>query len=83
MSNMPNNPNKADHKTSATDTSIVASLSGGGATYMNPAETPTVLGNSHPVAVRGDGALWDITSSAYVSIHTTTIGTTLCPKNGQ
>lgn len=84
MSNIPANPNFANSVTSGTDTSIVDSTTGGGASYWNGAgQTLQVLSNSHPVVSRGDGALWDTTSGAYVAIQLTTAGTTSFPKNGQ
>jgi len=82
MSNLSTNPNFANHKTSGTDTSIACSVTGGGSSYFGSL-APVVTANSHPVATRADGALWDTTSSAYVSIQNTSVGTTTCPKNGQ
>lgn len=84
MANMPSNPNMASHKASATDTSIVHSVCGGGTMYASSSpQTVQVSANSHPIASRGDGALWDVTAGAYVSIQNTNIGTTAVPKNGQ
>jgi hypothetical protein len=80
---IPSNPNYVNSQGSGTDTSIVDSTTGGGLVYQTPGEVPVVTSNSHVVASRADGALWDITSGAYVSIQNTTIGTTACPKNGQ
>jgi hypothetical protein len=80
---MPNNPNYTNNVTSGTDTSLVESLTGGGTQYQVPSEAPIVSSNSHPVVSRGDGALWDYTSGAYVSIQNTNCGTTAFPKNGQ
>lgn len=83
---MPNNPNYSNSVVGYpgnTDTSNNESLCGGGLYYQVPSEAPIVTSNSHPIASRADGALWDITSGAYVSIQNTSIGTTSCPKNGQ
>lgn len=80
---IPTNPNYVNSVTSGTDTSIVDSVTGGGTQYQVPSESPVVSSNSHPVVSRADGALWDYTSGAYVSIQNTSIGTTSCPKNGQ
>lgn len=82
MANMPVNPNYANQLTSAADTSNVESVTGGGSAYFGQA-APVVTSNSHPIATRGDQALWDVTSGAYVSIQNTSVGTTSCPKNGQ
>lgn len=82
MANCSQNPNYANHKTSGADTSISESLVGGGASALNGAAI-VVTANSHPVATRADGALWDITAGAYVAIQNTNIGTTSVPKNGQ
>lgn len=83
MSSIPNNPNKADHKSSQTDTSINESFAGGGTTYMNPAEKPMAIGTGNPIVSRADGALWDTVAGAYIAIQNTNIGTTVCSKNGQ
>lgn len=83
MANMPANPNYANSVGSGADTSIVCSLTAGGAEYLNPGEAVVVTSNSHNVASRGDGALYDTVSGAYVSIQNTNIGTTAAPKNGQ
>ena len=84
MANCPTNPNYANNvQAGAADTSLVESLCGGGALYQVPAEAPVVSSNSHPVASRADGALWDVTAGAYVSIQNTNAGTTAFPKNGQ
>ena len=83
---MPINPNYSNSVVGYpgnTDTSNDASVTGGGTQYQVPSEAPVVTANSHPVVSRGDGALWDYTSGAYVSIQNTNIGTTACPKNGQ
>lgn len=80
---IPSSPNYANSIGSGTDTSITASTTGGGTQYQVPSESPIVTSNSHPVVSRGDGALWDFTSGAYVSIQNTNIGTTAVPKNGQ
>lgn len=82
MANMPVNPNYANNVTSGTDTSIVESVTGGGTTYFGLLD-PVVTSNSHNIASRGDQALYDTVSGAYVSIQNTTVGTTACPKNGQ
>lgn len=82
MANCPTNPNYQSHKSSGTDTSNVISLTGAGASYFG-SQPPVVTSNSHPIATRGDQALWDTTSGAYVSIQNTSVGTTTCPKNGQ
>lgn len=82
MSNCSTNPNYANHKTSGADTSIACSVCGGGASALNSAAI-VVASNSHPVATRADGALWDVTAGAYVSIQNTNIGTTAVLKNGQ
>lgn len=84
MANMPSNPNYASHKSSGSDTSIAHSVCGGGTKYASSSpQTVQVSASSNPVASRGDGALWDVTAGAYVSIQNTNIGTTACPKNGQ
>lgn len=83
MANCSQNPNFQNHKTSGVDTSISCSVSGGGASYWGQGESLLVSSNSHPVASRADGALWDVTAGAYVSIQNTNIGTTAVPKNGQ
>jgi hypothetical protein len=80
---IPTNPQYVNSQGSGTDTSIVNSVTGGGLTYQVSSEVPVVTSNSHVVASRADGALYDITSAAYVAIQNTTIGTTSCPKNGQ
>lgn len=83
MSNMPANPNYANNvQSGAADTSLVESLSAGGAGCFF-SDAPVVTSNSHPIATRGDQALWDITAGAYVSIQNTSVGTTTTPKNGQ
>ena len=79
---IPADPNYANNITSGTDTSIVNSTTGGGLSFIN-GEAPVVTGGTHPVVTRADGALWDTTSAAYVSIQNTSIGTTSVPKNGQ
>lgn len=79
---MSNNPNYQNHKTSGTDTSLNESLTGGGLSALNGTPILTTAG-SHTIATRADGALWDITSAAYVSIQNTNLGTTSAPKNGQ
>ena len=83
MANIPSNPNYANSLGSGTDTSIVNSLTGTGSSFSPSSESPIVLSNSHPVATRADGALWDVTAGAYVAIQLTNIGTTSVPKNGQ
>lgn len=83
MANCPANPNYVNNVGSGTDTSIVCSLTASGSDYWPITESPVVTSNSHPIASRGDGALWDITAGAYVSIQNTNIGTTQVPKNGQ
>ena len=84
MANMPANPNYANNpQAGEADTSLVESLTAGGADYLNPAEAVVVTANSHNVAYRADGALYDTVSGAYVSIQNTNIGTTVAPKNGQ
>ena len=83
MANEPANPNYANSVTSGTDTSIVNSLTAGGAQYQTPGELVTVTVGGHNVASRADGALYDTVAGAYVSIQNTTVGTTSCPKNGQ
>lgn len=84
MANCPANPNYANNvQSGAADSSISESLTAGGAQYQVPAEAPIVSSNSHPVASRADGALWDVTAGAYVSIQNTNCGTTTFPKNGQ
>lgn len=83
MANMPASPNYANVLGSGTDTSIVESLTAAGADYLNPAEAVVVTANSHNVAYRADGALYDTVAGAYVSIQNTNIGTTAAPKNGQ
>ena len=82
---IPTNPNYGNslNESGSADTSLVESVTGGGLVYQVSSEVPLVTSNSHVVASRADGALWDITSGAYVSIQNTTIGTTACPKNGQ
>lgn len=80
---IPADPNYVNNVTSGTDTSIVNSTTGGGNLFFPSSEAPIVLSNSHPVVTRADGALWDYTSGAYVSIQNTNIGTTTVPKNGQ
>ena len=80
---IPANPNYANNVTSGTDTSISNSTTGGGLSYQVPSEAPVVTSNSHAVVSRADGALYDITSAAYVAIQNTNIGTTAAPKNGQ
>lgn len=83
MANCPANPNYANNvQSGAADTSNVESLSGSGAGCWFP-DAPVVTSNSHPIATRADGALWDVTAGAYVSIQNTSVGTTSCPKNGQ
>jgi hypothetical protein len=83
MANMPTNPNYANNiQAGAADTSLVESVTAGGASYFGLA-LPVVTSNSHPIATRGDQALYDTTSGAYVSIQNTSVGTTTCPKNGQ
>lgn len=83
MANEPANPNYVNNVTSGTDTSIVNSLTASGAQYFVPSEAPIVSSNSHPVVSRADGALWDVTAGAYVSIQNTNAGTTSFSKNGQ
>jgi len=83
MANEPANPNYANSVTSGTDTSIVNSLTAGGAQYQTPGELVTVTVGGHNVASRAGGALYDTVAGAYVSIQNTTVGTTSCPKNGQ
>lgn len=80
---IPSNPNYVNSVGSGTDTSITDSVTGGGLQYQAQGEVPTVTSSGHVIASRADGALWDITSGAYVAIQNTTIGTTACPKNGQ
>lgn len=80
---IPTNPQYVNSQGSGTDTSIVNSVTGGGLTYQVSSEVPVVTSNSHVVASRADGALYDITSGVYIAIQNTTIGTTSCPKNGQ
>ena len=79
---IPSNPQYVNSITSGTDTSISNSVTGGGLVYGN-GELPIVTGGTHPVVTRADGALYDITSAAYVSIQNTNIGTVNVPKNGQ
>jgi hypothetical protein len=80
---IPANPQYVNSVTSGTDTSIVNSTTAGGLDFFPVAESPVVTSNSHPVVARADGALYDITAGAYVSIQNTNIGTTAVPKNGQ
>jgi hypothetical protein len=80
---MPANPQYVNSVTSGTDTSLVESLTAAGLQYFVPTESPVVTSNSHPVVSRADGALYDITSGAYVAIQNTNFGTTVCPKAGQ
>jgi hypothetical protein len=81
---MPVNPSYLNNVASATaDTSLVESVTGGGASYFIPTESPILISNSHPLVSRADGALWDYTSGAYVSIQNTSAGTTTFSKNGQ
>lgn len=82
MANMPNNPNQQSHKSTQTDTSLNESITGGGTGYWGLLPI-VVTSNSHPVASRADGALYDTTSGAYVAIQNTNIGTTAMPKHGQ
>lgn len=70
---MPVNPTIS--QTTNKDTSIVESLCTGFPDL--PTDSNGVL------ATRADGALWDVTSGAYVSIQNSNVGTTACPKNGQ
>jgi len=74
MSAIPSNPQISPGF--GNDSSITESL----CTFS---DSPVVTSNSHPIQSRADGALWDTTSSAYVSIQNTSVGTTACPKNGQ
>lgn len=83
MANISANPNLVNQVATSTDTSVVNSLTSGGAGYWGAGESILVSSNSHPVVSRADGALWDTTSSAYVSIQNTNAGTTSFPKNGQ
>lgn len=83
MSNISNNPNGQNHKTTYTDTSLNESVTAGGAGYWGLGETLTVTASGNKVASRADGALWDTIAGAYVSIQNTNIGTTQVPKNGQ
>jgi hypothetical protein len=80
---IPANPQYVNSVTSGTDTSIVNSTTAGGLQYFVPTESPVVTSNSHAVVTRADGACYDITSAAYVSIQNTNFGTTTVPKNGQ
>jgi hypothetical protein len=80
---IPANPQDVNQLTTATDTSLVESVTGGGLNYFISSESPLVSSNSHPVVSRADGALYDITSGAYVAIQNTNAGTTTFPKNGQ
>lgn len=82
MSNMPSNSDKKNHQGTNTDTSVVLSVSAGGAgTHMpNP---PVAVGTGNKIATRADGALYDTVAGAYIAIQNTNVGTTLCPKNGQ
>lgn len=85
MANIPVNPSFANNVVAYpgnADSSNVESVTGGGASYFGSA-APVVTSNSHPIAIRGDQALWDVTAGAYVSIQNTSVGTTSCPKNGQ
>jgi len=83
MANEPVNPNYANNvQSGAADTSLVESVTGGGASYFGSA-APVVTSNSHNLAIRADQALYDTVSGAYVAIQNTTVGTTTCPKNGQ
>lgn len=84
MSNMPSNPQIFPVPGSATtDTSNSESVTGGGTSFWGNGESILVTSNSHPVASRADGALYDTTSGAYVAIQNTNVGTTSVPKNGQ
>jgi hypothetical protein len=82
---IPVNPNYANNvnESGSADSSLVESVTGGGFGYFVPTESPLVSSNSHPIASRADGALWDITSGTYVSIQNSNCGTTNFPKNGQ
>jgi hypothetical protein len=80
---IPTNPQDINTVATTTDTSIVNSVCGGGTQYQILSEAPVVVSNSHPVVSRADGALWDYTSGAYVSIQNTNFGTTTCLKAGQ
>jgi hypothetical protein len=85
MANEPVNPSYANNVVAYpgnADSSNVESVTGGGSSYFGT-QPPVVTSNSHPIAIRADQALWDVTSGAYVSIQNTTVGTTTCPKNGQ
>lgn len=83
MANIPANPNYANNiQTGAADTSLVESVTGGGAKYFGLA-LPVVTSNSNAIATRGDQALYDTVAGAYVSIQNTSVGTTTCLKNGQ
>ena len=83
MANEPANPQLVNQIATTTDTSVVNSLTGGGAVYFGLAELPVVTSNSHPVVTRADGACWDVTAGAYVAIQNTSFGTTSVPKAGQ
>ena len=82
MSAIPKNPKKASHLTVVDDVSVVYSVVGDGTKYTGTTP-PTVTANSDPIASRADGALWDVTAGAYVSIQNTSCGTTTCLKAGQ
>lgn len=84
MANIPTNPQVfPTGGSAAADTSNAESVTGGGASYWGTGNPILVTSNSHPCASRADGALWDVTSGAYVSIQNTNAGTTTFPKNGQ
>lgn len=83
MANMPANPQLVNQVATTTDNSVVNSLTAAGLGYWGVGESILVSSNSHPVASRADGGLYDTTSGAYVSIQNTNIGTTAVPKNGQ
>ena len=80
---IPVNPQDVNQIATTTDTSLVNSVTGGGLAWQVPTEAPITTAGAHPVVSRADGALWDITSAAYVAIQNTNIGTTTVPKNGQ
>jgi hypothetical protein len=83
MAAEPASPQLVNQVATTTDTSVVNSLTASGLDYLYPSEAVVVTSNSHNVASRADGALYDTVSGAYVAIQNTNIGTTACPKNGQ
>lgn len=83
MANEPANPNYVNVLTSGLDTSIVNSLTAGGASYFVPSESPVATSTSNKVVSRADGAFYDTVAGAYIAIQNTNCGTTAFPKNGQ